>query len=59
MASYFPFDLLGVMVGPTMLKLTSGYSSSENDFFLREQCLLAELETRAADNRLESDDLLL
>ena len=47
-----PFRLLGVL-RPTMLKVLSGYSISENDFFLRDCCLLAEFEFETFDNRLK------
>jgi len=43
---------------PTMLEVTSGYSTSENDF-LQERHLLAELEAGATDNQLKTDDLLV
>ena len=55
----FPLDLLGVMHRPIMFEVTSRYSTSENNFFLRERCLLAELETGAADSQLKIDGLLV
>ena len=36
MTSCFPFDLLDVVPEPTMLEVTSGHSTLENDLFLRE-----------------------
>ena len=57
-ASCFPFDFLGIVLGPTMLEVTLGYSMSENDF-LRERRLLTELEGGTADNRLKIDSLLV
>ena len=59
MASYFPFDLLGVVLRPTMLEVISGYSISENDLFLRERRLMAELEGGATDNHFMTDGLLV
>ena len=58
-ANCFPFDLLGVVLGPTMLDVTSRYSTSESDFFLREHRLLAELEAVTADNRWKADGLII
>ena len=40
-----------------MWEVTSGYSASENDFFLRDCHLLAEFEFEAFDNRLNTDGL--
>jgi len=57
-ASCFPLDLLGVVLGPTMLEVTSKYSASENDF-LRDRRLLAELEFKAIDNRLQTKGLVI
>jgi len=45
-ASCFHIDLLGVVLGPTILIVTSGYSASENDFFLRDCHLLAEFDLK-------------
>ena len=45
-------DFLGVVLDPTMLEVTSGYSASENHF-------LAELEVEATDNQLKTDGLLV
>ena len=42
-----------------MLEVTSGYSASENDFFLRYIRLLAEFEFEAFDNRLKTDGLVI
>ena len=53
MASCFPFDLLHVVLGPTILEVTSG-----NDLFLPERCLLTELEDVVAENWLKIDGLL-
>jgi len=58
-ASSFPFDLLGVVLEPTMFEVTVGYFTSGNDFFLRERRLLVKLEVGAADNRLKTDSLLV
>jgi len=58
MASCFPFDLLHVVLGPTILEVTSGYFMSGNDLFLPERCLLTELEDVVADKRLKIDGLL-
>ena len=41
-ACFFSFDLLGMTLGPTIFEVTSGYSMSENDFFLRDRHLFAE-----------------
>ena len=59
MIGCFPLDLFGIVHGPTIFEVTSGYSTLEKDFFLRKQHLLAELETGAADNRLNIDGLLV
>jgi len=56
MTSCFPLDLLGVVHGPTIFEVTSGYWK---DFFLRERRLLDELKTEAADSRLNTDGLLI
>ena len=58
-ASYFPFDLLGVVLGPIMIEITLGYSTSVNNFFLREQRLLAKFEGGTTDNQLKVDGLLI
>jgi len=50
-------DLLGVELDPTMFAVTSGYSTSEIDFFFRDCHLLAEFE--AADNQLKIEDLFI
>ena len=50
--------MFGVMLGPTMFVVTSGYFTSEMVLLVREQRLLAERETGAADNRLNTDCLL-
>jgi len=57
-ASCFPFDLLGVALGPTMLEVISGYLTSENDF-LRDRHLLAEFEFEALDNWLKTYGLVI
>ena len=59
MTGYFPLDLLGVVHGPTIFEVTSGYSTSEKDFFLRKRRLLAELETGVANSRLNTDGLVV
>ena len=56
---YFPFNLLGVVLGPTILEVTSGYSTLEKVLFLRERRLLAELEGRADDSWLNTNGLLV
>ena len=58
MTGYFPLDLLSAVHEPTIFEVTSGYSTSENNF-LREWHLLAELETGAVDSRLNTDGLLV
>jgi len=40
----------GMVLGPTIFEVTSGYSTSEKILFLREQRLLAELETEVIDS---------
>ena len=50
--SRIPLDLLGVVDGLTIFEITSECSTLESDFFLRDLCPLAELETGAADSRL-------
>ena len=55
----FPLHLLGVVLSPTMLEVTSGYSTLENVLFLQERRPLAELESSAADNRLKTNGLLI
>ena len=54
----FPLDFLGVVHGPTIFEVTSGYSTSENNFFLQERHLLADLGTKEAGNRLNTNGLL-
>ena len=46
----FLLVLLGVMFGPTMFAVTSGYSISEKALLVWERCLLAEQETDVDDN---------
>ena len=58
-ANCFPLDLLGVDPDLTIFEVTSGYSLSENDFFLRERHLLDKSEAGTADNRLKTNDLLI
>ena len=58
-ASCFPFDLLGMALGPTMFEVTSGYSTSENNFFLRDHHLLNEFEFEVFDNQLKLDVLVI
>jgi len=50
-------DLLGVELDPTMFAVTSGYLTSENDFFVFNRHLLADFET--VDNRLKIEDLFV
>ena len=59
MASGFPFDLLGVVLGPTMLEVTSEYSVSENNFFLRDRRLLEEFDFETFGNEQKTDDLVI
>jgi len=59
MASCLSFDLLGVLLGPTMLEVISGYPTSKNDLFSRKRRHLADLEGGAADNWLKTDGLLI
>ena len=54
----FPLVLFSVVHEPTMFAVTSGYSVSEKVLFLRERRLLAERETGAADNQLNTDCML-
>jgi len=58
-ASCFSFNLIGVVLGPTMLEVIPGYSTSKNDLFLQERRLLDDLEGGATDNRLKTDGLLV
>ena len=46
-------DLLGVELSATMFAVTSGYSTSENDFFFQNRRHLAEFEV--ADNWLKTE----
>jgi len=55
---YFPLLLFGVVLGPTMFTVTSGYSVSERVLLVREQRLLVDWETDIDDNRLNTDYLL-
>ena len=48
----------GIVLGPTMFIVTSGYSASEKVFLVWERRLLAEWETDVDDNRLNTDCLL-
>ena len=43
----------------TMFEVKSGYSKSEDDFFLRERHLLAAFVIEAFDNRLKIDGLVI
>ena len=54
----FSLLLLGVVLGPIMFAITSGYSVSENVLLVRERRLLADQETDIDDNRLNTDCLL-
>jgi len=42
-----------------MLEIISGYSTSENDFFLRDHRLLAKFEFEAFDGWLKTDGLVI
>jgi len=53
-----PLSPFGILIGPIMFAVTSGYSASEKILLMRERCLLAEWETGAADNLLNTDCLL-
>ena len=53
----FLLVLLGVVLGPTMLAATSGYSVSKKVLLVQERRLLAEQETNVDDNRLNTDYL--
>ena len=52
-AGCFPLLLLGVVLGPVMFAVTSGYSVSEKVLFLWERRLLADREVDF--NRLNTD----
>ena len=54
--SCFPLLLLGVVLGPTMFVVTSGYSVSEKVLLVRERRLLADQEVDI--NCLNTDCLL-
>ena len=54
----FPLVLLGVVLGPTMFAVTSGFSVSAKVLLARERRLLVDQETDADDNRLSTDCLL-
>ena len=58
-ASCLSFDLLGAVLGPTMLKVTFGYLASENDFFWWDCHFLMEFEFEAFDNRLKTRGLVV
>ena len=55
----FSLVLFGVVLGPTMFAVTSGYSVSEKVLLMREGRLLAEREIDEDDNRLNTDCLLI
>jgi len=56
--SRFPLVLFGVVLGPTILAVTSGYFTSEKVLLVRERCHLAKRETGTIDSRLNTDCLL-
>ena len=58
-AGCFPLDLLGMVLKPTMFEVISGYSTSEKVLFMRERCLLVELEVGGTDSLLNTDGLLV
>jgi len=53
---YFSLLLLGVVLGPAMFVVTSGYSVSEKVLFMWERRLLVDMEVDV--NRLNTDCLL-
>ena len=53
----FPLVWLGIVFGPTIFAVTSGYFVSEKVLFVRERRLLAERETGVDDNRLNTNCL--
>ena len=56
-ASYFPFYLLSLELGPTMFVVISRYSTSENDFCFKDRHLLTEFE--ADDKRPKIEGLFI
>ena len=54
----FPLVLLGVVLGPTIFAVTSGYSVSEKVLLVREWRLLADRESNMDVNRLNVDCFL-